>query len=222
MNFIKYSISILIILIVNGCVSSIPVNQNLYRNGNKMGVIVRVSDITVAQIGSRGLLDLALTPGNRFKEPLEKIDSTLDFKNEIKAEVNSMLAGKGKDYEFLPADIDLNSLDRFSAPSESKLEYAGLDFRPLKEKYGVDEILFVDVHYGLAVGYYGMIETGKDGFATIRAEVVRLGNNALLVREPIESVGKMKGNWKKDDYNNLRNAIMNAMNSSVQKMKKKF
>lgn len=222
MNFIKYSISILILLIVNGCVSSIPLNQNLYSNGNKMGVIVRVSDITVAQIGSRGLLDIALTPGNRFKEPLAKIDSTFDFKNEIKAEVNAMLAGKGKNYEFLPDTIAWNSIGNFRAPSESKLNYADLDFRPLKERYGVDEILFVDVHYGLAVGYYGMIETGKDGFATIRAEVVRLSNNSLLVREHIDSYGKMKGNWKKDEYDNLRNAIMKAMNSSVQKMKEKF
>lgn len=152
MNFIKYSISFLILLIVNGCVSSIPLNQNLYSNGNKMGVIVRVSDITIAQIGPRYTLDILLTPGNRFKEPLAKIDETFDFKNEIKAEVNAMLTGKGKNYEFLPDDIDWNSIEKFRAPSESKLNYADLDFRPLKEKYGVDEILFVDVYYGLAVG----------------------------------------------------------------------
>lgn len=67
-----------------------------------------------------------------------------------------------------------------------------------------------------------MIETAKDCFATIRAELVRLSNNSLLVREHIDSYGKMKGNWKKDEYDNLRNAIMKAMNSSVQKMREKF
>lgn len=222
MNLIKYSTIALVLVFLNSCAISIPVNQNFYSNDKKLGIIVHIEDIALTQMGSRGLLDLALTPGNRFKEPLDSIAPNFDFREKVKSEMNSIMNRRGKKFEFLPDDINIKTLYQFEAPKKSKLKYSKLDYRPLKEQYDVDEILIMHVKYGLAVGYYGMIETGKDGFAVIDAEIINLENNALLGRERFESFGKMKGNWKKDNYSNLINAIHTAMNISVTMIKSRI
>lgn len=219
MKFLKFSFIALLFVLLNSCVSSIPVNNNFYSNGNKMGIIVYIEYIALTQVGSRGLLDLALTPGNRFKAPLDSIAPSFDFRDRIKSEVAVLMEKRGKNFEFLPDDIDLKTVERYKAPEKSKLKYSKMDLRSFKEKYGVKEIMIVDVKYGLAVGYYGMIETGKDGFSMIYTEFVNLDNNSLLGRNTFQSMGKMKGNWKKDDYINLKKAINDAMNESIRFMK---
>jgi lysylphosphatidylglycerol synthetase-like protein (DUF2156 family) len=66
----------------------------------------------------------------------------------------------------------------------------------LKTTNNVDEILFVKVRHGLLVSYYGLIETGKQGYVNIGTEIVDLGDNALLQQGNIQTVASIKGNWK--------------------------
>lgn len=222
MNFLKFWIAIIVLTVVNSCYTTIPVHQNFYTNGNQTGVLVMVYDISLVQEGARGVLDMALTSGNRFKIVLDTIAPNFYFNDQVKSEISKKLKEKGKAFKFLPDDFEITSLDRFKKPANSKLEYSAYDFGPLKETYGVDEVMVVWVRYGMVVGYYGMIETGKDGFAMIDTEIIRVDKNSLLAKEHVQSLGKMKGNWKKDNYSNLINAINNATNRTIEKWKSKF
>lgn len=68
-----------------------------------------------------------------------------------------------------------------------------------------------------------MIELDKQGYVNIGTEVVELSDNSLLQQENFQTVAKMSGNWKKgEDFENLKNSIQDAINSSITTLKTKF
>ena len=95
--------------------------------------------------------------------------------------------------------------------------------RSLKSALNVDEIMYVKVRYGILVSYYGMIELDKQGYVNIGTEIVDLTDNSLLQRENLQTTAKINGNWKEgEDFENLKNAIQNAIDSSITILETKF
>jgi hypothetical protein len=83
--------------------------------------------------------------------------------------------------------------------------------------------MYIKVKYGLLVSYYGVIETGKQGYVNIATEIVDLTDNGLLQQQNIQTVASIKGNWKKgEDFGNLKSAIQEAIDNSVSTLKTKF
>jgi len=202
-------------------VSTVPLNQNFY-SSKKVGVILEVDSIGMAKAGSQGLLDMAFTPGNRFRDPLKNIEPKLNVNETIKAEITSILNAKNKQFHFITEKIDIRNLTKFDKPNSDK-KYSKKDFRNLKTANSVDEIIVVKVKYGLLVSYYGVIETGKQGYINIGSEIIDLDDNSLLQQDNIQTVANIKGNWKKgDDFENLKNAIQDAINLSMVSFKGKF
>lgn len=67
-------ISLLVLVtVVSSCVTTLPVNTQFY-SAKKVGVIITIDSIGIAKAGGQGLLDMALTPGNRFHEPLKAVE----------------------------------------------------------------------------------------------------------------------------------------------------
>ena len=129
---------------------------------------------------------------------------------------------KNKPTKFLELTMNVNALGKFETKDKSK-KYAAIDYRKLKDTYQVDEILHVKVKYGLLVSYYGVIETGKEGFCEINSSIINLEDNSLMQREILKSINPIKGNWKKgDNYANLKFAIQNSINGSTLLLKQKF
>ncbi|MEC4049638.1 hypothetical protein OX284_009380 [Flavobacterium sp. SUN046] len=221
MKLLKLSFAILLLLTITSCVSSLPLNQQFY-NTKKVGIILQVDSIGVAKAGSQGLLDMALTQGVRFKEPLKKVESNIELTQPLKNEISYFLNFKNKQFVFIDEKLDYKALKDFEKPSSDK-KYSKKDFRNYKASHNVDEILYVKVRHGILVSYYGVIETGKQGYCNIESEVIDLEDNSLLQKETLQTMADIKGNWKDgDDYANLKEAIQAAINSSIASLKYKF
>jgi len=221
MKLLKLTFGLLFLLTFTSCVTTLPLNKQFY-NTKKVGVILQVDSIGMAKVGGQGLLDMALTPGNRFTEPLKKVEPKFNFNETLKSEITSILNAKNKQFQFIDQKIDYQNLTKFEKPNSDK-KYSKKDFRNLKASNNVDEILFVKVKYGILVSYYGMIELDKQGYVNIGTEVIDLTDNSLLQQEIFQTVAKMNGNWKKgEDFENLTSSIQDAINSSLKTFKTKF
>jgi hypothetical protein len=221
MKLLKLTLGFLFLLSVTSCVTTLPLNQQFY-NSKKVGIILQVDSIGMAKAGGQGLLDMALTPGNRFTEPLKKVEPKFNLNETLKTEISNILNSKNKQFLFIDEKIDYQNLTKFEKPNSDK-KYSKKDFRNLKTSNNVDEIMFVKVKYGLLVSYYGMIELDKQGYVNIGTEVVDLSDNSLLQQENFQTVANMNGNWKKgEDFENLKNSIQDAINSSLITLRTKF
>lgn len=221
MKLLKLTFGILLLLTFTSCVTTLPLNQQFY-NSKKVGVILQVDSIGMAKAGGQGLLDMALTSGNRFSEPLKSIEPQLNLNETLKLEITKMLNEKNKPFSFIDEKLDYQKLDKFEKPNSDK-KYNKYDLRNLKSTNNVDEILFIKVKYGILVSYSGFIEIGKQGYVSIRTEATDLTDNLLLQQEYMQTVKEIKGNWKKgEDFGNLKIAIQEAINSSIVTLKSKF
>lgn len=223
MKLLSLTFGIILTLTIVSCGTILALDQRFY-NGKKVGVILQVDNIGMAKAGGQGLLDIALTSGNRFKEPLGKIESKLNMSEAIHTEISNILTSRKKAFEFIPEEFDYAALKNFVKPNPNSMKlYSNKDFRDFKSKNNVDEILYVKVRYGLLVSYHGMIEIGKQGYVNVDLEIIDLVDNSLLQKESFRTVEKIKGNWKKgEDYENLRSSIQKAINSSIAKLNTKF
>lgn len=221
MKLLKLTFGLLFLLTVTSCVTTIPLNQQFY-NTKKVGVILQVDSIGMAKAGGQGLLDMALTSGNRFTEPLKKVEPKFNLNETLKSEITSILNSKNKQFQFINEKIDYQNLNKFEKPNSDK-KYSKIDYRNLKNSSDIDEILFIKVKYGILVSYYGMIELDKQGYVNIGTEIVDLNDYSLLQQENFQTVAKMNGNWKKgEDFENLKNSIQDAINGSITTLKTKF
>jgi hypothetical protein len=129
---------------------------------------------------------------------------------------------KNKDFVFIEQRLDYKNMIQFNKPNSDK-KYSKKDFRDLKAALNVDEVMYINVKYGLLVSYYGLIELEKDGYVNVVTETVDLSDNSLLQQDNFQTVAKMDGNWKKgEDYENLRNAIQGAINNAATAIRTRF
>lgn len=221
MKLLKLTLGFFLLLTVTSCVTTLPLNQQFYNN-KKVGIILQVDSIGMAKAGGQGLLDMALTSGNRFREPLKKVETNFFLMDTLKSKIAVILNEKNKQFQFIEQKIDYKNLSKFEKPNSAK-KYSKIDFRTFKTSNNVDEIMFVKVKYGILVNYYGMIELDKQGYVSIETEIVDLSDNSLLEQEIYQTSAKIIGNWKEgEDFENLKNAIQYAINNSIEILKTKF
>jgi hypothetical protein len=220
MKVLKISLFILLVTITVSCVSTVPLNQQFYST-KKVGVIYKVKPIGMSKAGGQGLLDMALTPGDRFTEALKSVEPQLKYGETVKTEISNILTSKNKTFVVIDG-VDQEALVKFQKPGSEK-KYANKDYRDFKKSHNVDEILLVDLTHGLLVSYYGLIELDKQGHSTISTEIIDLDDNSLLQREFIESAGALKGNWKKgENFENLKEGIQTAITKTIETLRTKF
>lgn len=217
---IQNSIYVLLYLFFTSCVSSIPMSQNFYKS-TKVGIILQVDSIGLYRTGAQGLLDIALTMGNKYRQPLKNVETIVNPTEKLKLEIAKVLQAKNKQYDFIEENIDFNKIKKFEKTGEGK--FYNKDIREFKAKYNIDEVMIIKVNYGLLVSYYSMIEIGWQGQAVISNSVVDLNNNALLFQDRVAALEKLKGKWNTPpDYQNLTNAIQNAINKCLTLQKTKL
>jgi hypothetical protein len=195
-------------------------NKNFYQ-ATKVGVILQVDSISFYRTGSQGLLDIALTIGNKYRDPLKKIETVINPTEKLKLEIAKVLESKSKQYEFIEEKIDVDKFKKFEKTGEGK--FFNRDLRELKSRYNIDEVMIIRVNYGLLVSYYSMIEIGWQGQATISNSIINLDNNALLFQDRMLALEKLKGKWNTPpDYQYLNNAIRDAITKCWTLHKAKF
>ncbi|MEM9685832.1 MAG: hypothetical protein AAF934_02800 [Bacteroidota bacterium] len=204
-----------------GCAVKIPLSTTYFQNNKKVGVIYNIDSISVYKQGAQGLLDMALTSGKRFREPLNIVDKTINPTEKIKNQYRNTFSQHNKSLIEIDYDYDVKKMTKFTKPSDSK-KYHKYDLRALRSN-GIDEVLIINVRYGLLVSYYGMIETGKAGDCRIESEIIDLTDNSIIYKNFSVYSERIKGKWKTPpDYENLKNSIELAINNTLEQEKAKF
>lgn len=223
MRLFKLTIIIIfIILFAAGCAVNVPLSADYFQSEKKVGIIQITNDINIFKEGSQGLLDMALTPGNKYREPLDIVDKEINPKIIISELYQEIYNVNNKPLQIIDDTIDFTNLEKFQKP-ESEKDFYKFDIRYLKTKHNIDELLFVYVNYGLLISYYGFIETGRAGYCQVSSEIINLDDNSLIYKNQSISKEAMKGKWKTPPlYENLKNSIKKAIDSSIQLEKSKF
>jgi len=222
MKTIKFLSLIGIAILFNSCVTTIKISSKFY-NPTKVGIIVDIDTIRFSKTGNQGFIDMALTPGNKYTEPLKTIDPFVNPTTKIKNELYNLLESKYKKFEFINEDVNIEELNKFEKPANSEGKFYNKDLRGLKAKYNVDEIMFVNVSYGLLVQYYGFMELNRFGYSVINSIIVNLDDNSLLFRDRTYNSQIINGEWKTPpNYDNLKNSIQTAIDNSINTLKTKL
>ena len=220
---LKLIILITASLLLTSCATKIPLSKSYFNSGKKVGIIQIKNNITNYKQGSQGLLDMAVTPGNKYKEPLKIVDKEIIPTEKINKLYNSIYSSKGIELIMIDEKIDFDRLNRFTKPKKSKKKYYKYSIMHLKKKYDIDELLLVDVKYGIMVSYYGFIETGRFGYCQIASEIINLDDNSYLYKDVSVSNEVIKGKWKNPPkYEKLKTSIDRAINKSIQMEKIKI
>ena len=221
MRLLKLTFALLVLLTIYSCATAVPLDRHFYSR-KKVGVIIQVDSIRMTKEGGQGLLDIAITPGNRFYSTLKAIEPQMEIEKRLKDEMTKILNSKSKEFVYIDKDFDYEKLPKFVSPKSPK-EFSKKDFKSLVAKYNVDEIIYVRTHYGLLVSYYSMIEIGKEGYVNITSQIINLEDNSLMHQETVFERTDIKGNWKEgDDYSNLKTAINAALDKGIKDLKAKY
>ena len=221
MRYLKLIVVLIVLITVWSCASTVPLDRHFYSR-KKVAVIIQVDSIKMSKAGGQGLLDMALTSGNRFTASLKEIEPKMHIKERLKDEMTKILNSKSKEFVYVDENFDYEKLAKFSSPKSPK-DFSKKDFRVLKTTYNVDEIIYVRANYGLLVSYYGMIETGKEGYVSINSQIINLEDNSLMHAETVFESVDIKGNWKEgEEYSNLKTAINLALDKGIRDLKTKY
>ena len=155
----------LLALFFISCQVQVPLSADYWTKTSKVGIMVNVNPAAKFRQGSQGLLDLALTSGDKYQPVLANIDKTMNPQQDLINMYTEILKSKGKEVILIDEKFDAKTAPKFDKSNADKSKkYSNYDFRALKSKYGVDEVLFVNVNYGMMISYYSMIETGRAAY----------------------------------------------------------
>ena len=214
-SFNFFLVLFLVGLLFLSCVTKVPLTSDYFQNNKKVGVIYNIDTINVYREGQQGLLDMALAHGAKYKQPLAIVDKTANPYEKIRNTYQFLFNQKNKPLQHIDFEYDVKKLSKFAKPSNSDKKYHKYDLRKLKSE-GIDELLIVNVKYGLLVSYYGFIETAIQGYCRINSEIVNLTDNSVIYKNFSMGKEKVRGKWKTPpNYDNLRNSIQNAIDKTL-------
>ena len=212
--------SFIVVALLTGCSSRIPLNSSYFNNDSKVGLLIVTHGIERSGGTSGGLTGLliyaATNNRDKYTDALIKIGPELNPKDRIKKIFIDSLEAKGK--RVIPIGemkIDTNKLKPFVAPNEDK-KYYKIDVRFFNEDYQLDELLIVDVHYGIYIHYTYGVETRRYGKASIYPTIVNLKDNSILYKDYSRAMNIIYDDWNTPpDYQNLKNEISKSINETI-------
>lgn len=212
-------------VLLTSCAVKVPLSNDYLNKPSKVGIWVNVSPATKYRDGSQGLLDLALTSGDKYEPPLKLATEKLNPKENLLQLYSDLLTSKGKEVVIINDEFDRKNATRIKSAEKAydNKKYFSYDLKNLKEKYGVDEVLFVDVNWGLMIGYYSMIETDRSGFARFDTSIVNTTDNSLYLSHQNIKLNKIKGKWKTPpEYENIISTIKQTLEDAIEEEKTIF
>lgn len=164
--------------------------------------------------------EIITNSNNKFYVGLSKIKANIIFKESLKKETSNALTNKNKTFEIISDNFNDDSLTKFEAPT-LVVPHTKSDFKFIKEKYKVDEIVLIKVNnYGLLLVYSGVLLATKKGQTLIDVQKMDLKNNSLLQQKRFETNTAIKSDWtSRGDYENLQTAIQTTIDKSILKIK---
>ncbi|WP_299458614.1 hypothetical protein [uncultured Microscilla sp.] len=223
MKRIYYLLAISALLLLNGCALKVKIKKEFYANKTKVGIVYIIDDIQLGRMGAQDVLDLALTQGNKYLEPLAIVDKKMDVLHTIKTFYPQVLNERGKQYVTLDYTLRPDKLALYKTKKVKGKKHYKYDLRFLKAQLQVDELLIVRVAYGLLINYSGFITFSRFGYCRIGSEIVNLHDNTLMYQGESYKHKQIKGKWRTPpEYLNIRTAIKTAIHKVLLNEKKRF
>ncbi|HEV2271950.1 MAG TPA: hypothetical protein VGR92_21050, partial [Steroidobacteraceae bacterium] len=177
------ALAILALSTLAGCATQGPVQLDRSYWEHKpqsVGVVIAVMPpASTLKMGNQGLLDVAIN--NAMADPLTKHlrSLSMDQFRESGQVIATFFSKQGVTTKTIPADLDLKALPKAQQEADG---FATRDFTGLKAKYGVDQLVVLEVQAaGTIRNYYGFIPTGApQGYFSCRGSLIDLSNNKLL------------------------------------------
>lgn len=210
------ALAILALTALAGCATQGPVQLDRSYWEHKpqsVGVVIAVMPpAATLKMGNQGLLDVAINDAmadqltkhlrslsmDQFRESGQVI-ATFFTKQEVAAKV-------------IPADLDLKALPKVQQEMDG---FATRDYTGLKAKYGVDQLVVLEVQAaGTIRNYYGFIPTGApQGYFSCRGSLIDLSNNKLLWTAVGVQTVPIEKPWDQpsDSYPNVTTAFYRAL-----------
>lgn len=210
------ALALLVLSTLAGCATQGPIQLGQSYWAHKpqsVGVVIAVMPkASTLKMGDQGLLDMAIN--SAMADPLTKHlrSLSMDQFRESGQLIATFFNRQGIAVKVIPQDLDLKSLPEVQHKADG---FAARDFTGLKAKYGVDQLVVLQVEAaGTIRNYYGFIPTGApQGYFACRGSLIDLSNNKLLwTAFGVQSVPIQKP-WDQpsDSYPNVTTAFYQAL-----------
>ncbi|WP_304343029.1 hypothetical protein [Chryseobacterium koreense] len=217
MKNINFYTVIALLLLLTSCQVQVPMNAEYLKKPSRVGLYVNVSEPQKYREGSQGLLDLALTSGDKYQPVLDLAKKQLDPKQKLIDMYSEILRSKGKEVVIIDEKFDPKNVQKFKDEKAEGKKYSNIDFRPLKDKYQIDEVAFINLNWGLMISYYSMIETGRAGYVNFDNRLVNLADNSLYFANDNMKNVPINGKWNVGpNYENAINKISETLNQAIE------
>ena len=209
----KYFLIIPILLFM-GCAVKINLNSKFY-NTKKIGIYV-ISNTEFTEVYPNGSFNKYklndYRTGNIF-EALKFIDININTKQKVLLQIENLFNNYKKNYVIINDTIDFKKLIKINQEDDT---FYNKDLSLIKEKYNIDEIMFVNINAGILEEYYPLFITKKRGYCDLKMEIIDLDDNRILFKNKIYRITKIKGKWKQPPfYVPLKNSVNSAIDESL-------
>ncbi|CRL50815.1 MULTISPECIES: hypothetical protein [Pseudomonas] len=215
------ALTVLACLTLTGCAHvqpPVPLDQQFWdAKEPTIGVAITVvPEPVLALTGNQGIIDYAINKGvnSKLSDNVEKWQVS-DLKT-LPDVIVAKLQAKGYKAKRINEPVDLKAYKETSF----REGYMTRDMTPVKNAYGVDRLLLVNVYAtGATRSYYSVVPTSVP-MAQVGGQgmVIDLADNKLLWFKPFVATQAAQGEWDEPTYANLSNAFYQAMDNSRQQM----
>lgn len=206
------------LMALTSCLPKVALAPEYWNKSSKVGILVNATPPAKYKEGSQGLLDMAVTSGDKYKEALNLIGENIHPKEELITMYSEILQSKGKEIVIIDEKFDPQTAKKFNGVKAEGKKYSRYDFSELKSKYNVDELLFVDVNHGFMISYYGMIETGKMAHTFLNTSLINLSDQSLVMSSlNMKNVALKK--WKDNNYESSIQGVRSALDQAKEEEK---
>lgn len=206
-------------LFPTGCaVKKNTLSPNFYSSGSKVGLILITNRIRTFRTEQQGFVVGLLTMNQeKYKRPLSTIEPYVNPEDQFKNLYLSLLKSKGKNITLIDTVFDEDQFNKFIKPDNNN-EYFEKDIRSLKDKYQVDEVMIVEVNYGINI-----TSTGQGGYCLAECQIINLKDNFVIYKSrSMGSVG-LKGKFDTaPDYENWKTSVTSAIKKCIELEKNKY
>lgn len=204
--------------LLTSCLPKVALAPEYWNQPSKVGILVNSGAPAKYKEGSQGLLDMAVTSGDKYQEGLNAIGEQIKPKDELISLYSEILKSKGKEVVIIDEAFDPKTAPKFEGTKAEGKKYSRYDFSSYKNKYNVDELLVTDVNYGFMISYYGMIETGKMAHVLLNTSLINLTDQSLILSDMNMKNEALK-KWKDNNYENSVQGVRKALDKAKEEEK---
>jgi hypothetical protein len=205
-------------LFLAGCASKpqLPVDltpASLPASGHKIGVAMTKLPKPEVHLPGAGCL-LCIIAATAMNSELSKHTDTLQQEDlpQLKEQLAALLRKRGATVSVIAEPFELKNLA--DAPTSDAPNVATKNFAPLKQKYGVDKLMVIDIQMlGFERPYASYIPT-SDPKGVLRGTgyLINLSNNTYEWYRPVSIIKSAEGKWDEPTkFPGLTNAYFQAL-----------